>query len=135
MSHKSLYLYLGKRDKKGIRVISIFPGKDRNIPATRIQDISDLSLAPVIEASISKTAHDNRMLWELWLEGADNFKSLKASLRNRGYTNLPTHSMPAHRDSSPKVHFEEDETDEENNPQEANVKKIEDAHTMLRKKS
>jgi hypothetical protein len=133
MAHKSLYLYLGKRDKKGIRVISIFPGKDKNIPATRIQDISDLSLSPVIEASISKTIYDNRMLWEPWLEGADNFKSLKAALRDRGYTNLPTHSMPAHRDhDSLKVYFE---ADEENGPQEANVKKIKDIYSMLRKKS
>jgi len=95
MAAKKLYLYLAKRDKKGFNLLSVFHhGYD--FPATRVQDVSSLSLPAHLQTRISKTKHDERMLWELWIEGAESFEDLKQSLKDRGYSNIPVHSSPKH---------------------------------------
>jgi len=100
---KKLYLYLARRDKKGLKIISIFPhAEGTDFPPTRVQDIQNLNLPSTIEPNVSKAVHDNRMMWEPWIEAASSYQDLKASLKARGYSNLPIHSMPMHTNAPAK---------------------------------
>jgi hypothetical protein len=88
MSRNSLYIYLARRDKRGMKVISGFNFKGKAY-ATRVEDISRLGLSPQVSALVSKEAYENRMEYELFIESAESFDDLKLSLHNRGYSNLP----------------------------------------------
>lgn len=38
--------------------------------------------------------HENRMMWEPWIQSAATFDELAKNLRERGYTNLPPGGQP-----------------------------------------
>ena len=87
-----IYLYLGRRDKKGLKLVSVLEG-----PATapvRLRDVKLLNLPGNMEQEVARIVHDNRMYWEPWLESADCYESLKKAVRSRGYTQVPAHSNP-----------------------------------------
>lgn len=84
---KKIYLYLARRDKKGIKILSIFSGND--CMATRLNDIKSLSLPNALEVDMYNKIFENRMLWEPWIESADNYNKLKEQLKKRGYSNVP----------------------------------------------
>lgn len=84
----SLYIYLARLDKKGIKVLTAFEYAQKVYP-TKINDIAELNLKTQILNLISKEAHENRMQYALYAESANTFNDLKISLKNRGYTNLP----------------------------------------------
>lgn len=88
MSRNSLYIYLARRDKKGIKVVSGFNFEGKAY-AMRVEDISRLGLSPKVSALVSKEAYENRMDYELFIESAESFDDLRTSLQNRGYSNLP----------------------------------------------
>ena len=90
-----LFLYLGRRDKKGMQLLSVF-NAPKEIRPTRVQNIKDLKLPHDLEQEIAQTVHDERMLHELWMESAENFAGLKESLKKRGYKNLPIQQAPLH---------------------------------------
>lgn len=89
-----LYLYLARRDRSNIKVLTTFPGPI--YPATRVKNIEDLKLPLELEKELSKTIRENRMLWEVWIEGAENYDSLRESLIARGYRNVPGFHSPQH---------------------------------------
>jgi hypothetical protein len=89
------WLYLGRRDKKGFRLLATF-NNTPIIGATRVQDIKTLNLSQEIENALSATVYENRMMWELWIESANSFDDLKTALRTRGYSRLPLHADPTH---------------------------------------
>jgi hypothetical protein len=89
-----IYLYMGRRDKKGVKILSVFPGI--NLPRSRVEDLRDLHLPSLMENAISKTIHENRFLWEVWMEGAERFDELKKRLEKRGYRNIPIHADQIH---------------------------------------
>jgi hypothetical protein len=82
-----LYLYLGRRDKKGIKIIKIIPTNSECYP-TRIPDVKTLRLSASIEQEIEESVHSQRMDYELWGETANSFPELKKSLENRGFSNI-----------------------------------------------
>lgn len=85
-SATKLYLYLARRDKKGIKVLTTLIG----LPKTaRVDDVKMLGLDRENTEKISAKAHENRMLWELWVEPATSYIELQERLRKRGYQNLP----------------------------------------------
>lgn len=88
MTQNSLYLYLARRDKKGIKVLSAFSFEGKAYP-TRVQDINKLGLNPKIAGQVAKDAYENRMAYELFVESAESFDDLKNSLSKRGYSHLP----------------------------------------------
>ena len=88
----TLYLYLGRRDKTGIRLLAILKGEETL--ATRIDDINGLGLPSSWTSQLSNIVYENRMLWELWLESADSWDSLRSTLKTRGYTNVPIKGTP-----------------------------------------
>lgn len=93
-----LYLYLARRDKSDVKVLMTFPGP--SYPATRIQNIKDLKLPDEVERELGRTIHENRMLWEPWIEGIDGYDSLRKSLMGRGYRNVPAFHTPKHAEIS-----------------------------------
>ena len=122
------YLYLAKRDKKGIKVLTTFPGKE--FPATKINDLSTLNLPEHLEKPIEKEIYDNRMLWEPWFEGAESYNDLVDSLKKRGYRNLPLHSGNKYKFSKQK--FVKNKSDIDN--PKIDLKK-DQKKTMIRRKN
>lgn len=82
-----IYIYLGRRDKSGVRVLARVRGHE--ILPTRVNNLEDLRLPPDWTSQLNELVHENRMLWELWAETAKSYEELKDSLRTRGYTNVP----------------------------------------------
>ncbi len=82
-----LWLYLGRRDKKGIQIITIFTGHYQ--PPTRLTDLKGLNLLPAWQSEIESIIFNNRMLYETWIESQDTFADLITSLKARRYSNLP----------------------------------------------
>jgi hypothetical protein len=93
-----LYLYLGRRDKTGIRILAKMNGDSQN--AVRLDNISNLYLPIGWEIQINQIIHDSRMMWEPWLESASSFEDLASKLNKRGYKNLPINGSTELRDST-----------------------------------
>ena len=87
-----IYLYLGRRDKTEVKLLSIFNGQ--TLPPTRIANIKDLNLPKSLETKISATIHQNRLMWEVWIEGAENTAQLRNNLLKRGYKDVPLTGRP-----------------------------------------
>ena len=92
VSNVNIYLYLGRRDKTGIRILAKVLG--RPILSSRIDNIDVLNLPISWTNEIKQIIYDNQLLWEPWVESADTYDILKAALKVRGYTNLPMSEQP-----------------------------------------
>lgn len=115
-----IWIYLARRDKSGVKILSQFRGK--KVIATRITNILDLQLATDYQEFIAKEIYDNRFLYEPWVESASNYAALKQQLSNRGYYNLPVSNMPKYGNYS-------------TNSVELSTKNLQQTTTMLRKSS
>ncbi len=127
---KKLYLYLARRDKKGMRLLSTF-NENVDMPPTRVSDIKQLSLPETMEKEISRTVYENRMLWELWIQSAESFQGLKQLLKKRGYKKLPMVSAPMHTHKLPKLIYSDSPKPVTLRP---TVKDFKIYKTMVRKK-
>ena len=78
-----LYLYLARRDKRAIKILTTFRG--HAVPPTRVQDIRQLGLPREMANKLNQIIQDDRLLWEPWVESAESFDQLRTSLSNRGY--------------------------------------------------
>jgi len=89
-----LYLYLARRDKSDIRIIAKLTGQKQL--AVRLNDdgLSSLKLPHDWFTKISQIIYDDRMLWEPWIQSADNFENFRESLKKRGYKNVPISGQP-----------------------------------------
>jgi hypothetical protein len=88
----NVYLYLGRRDKSGIRILARFQGRPQ-LP-TRISELSDIILPNGWESQLNQIIYDSRMLWEPWIQSSSSYDELRAALKIRGYTNIPINSQP-----------------------------------------
>ena len=88
-----IYMYLARRDKKGIKVLTVFEGKQ--ITASRVSSIKNLGIPDDLLNSIEDIIFNNRMYWETWIECAENYQELRTNLKLRGYTNIPINNSPA----------------------------------------
>ena len=82
------YLYLASRNKKGIKLVATL--ETSKFICSRITSVADLSLPLSWRKQIEQIIYENRMLYEPWLETADNFQELKTRLEKKGYTVLST---------------------------------------------
>lgn len=89
-----------------MRVLNVFRGI---APPTRVKDIESLNLPAYLERRISKQAHKERMLWELWIESAGSFAELRKNLKKRGYKNLPLHGPAFYHHKSVTTEREKEE--------------------------
>lgn len=81
------YLYLAKRDKKGIRLVAIL--QSRNVLPVKIPDLAALNLPASVHTEIAQIIQESRLNWELWAETAESFVAWRAALKKRGYSNIP----------------------------------------------
>ena len=95
MASQKLYLYLTRRDRTGMKLVSMFPAP-HSVPPTRLADIKKLNLPSELSSEIEQTINKNRMLFEPWIQSASNYQELKESLKRRGYKNLPITMSPMH---------------------------------------
>lgn len=87
-----LYIYLLRRDKQGARIISRL--KSKPVRAIKLQSVASLNLPINIANSLDIIIYESRMDWEPWLETANSFQDLRASIKKRGYINIPTNNQP-----------------------------------------
>lgn len=90
--YKILWLYLAKRNKKGVQIIAQFLSRDLN--PTKLDNIKRLALPESWEGKIFQYIEDNKMYWEPWLQTGMDFNDLQNNLKNRGYSNIPVNGRP-----------------------------------------
>jgi hypothetical protein len=59
-----------------------------------VKKVKDLGLPPGWESRISEIVHTHKMMWEPWLETANNYQELRQFLKKRGYRGLPAGGTP-----------------------------------------
>jgi hypothetical protein len=47
--------------------------------------VRHLGLPREITNQLNQNIHEERLMWEPWVEAAESFKALQSSLKNRGY--------------------------------------------------
>lgn len=87
LNKTDLYLYLGRRDKKGIRILAKF--KSQKQMAVRIDNLDSFQLPVGWKEQLTQIIFDSRMLWEPWVESASSFDVFRSNLKIRGYLNVP----------------------------------------------
>lgn len=86
-----IYLYLTKRDKKDVKLVTMFQG---SCPTRmRVADVGALDLPPAWERELARIAEADRMHYELWMEEADDVLDLQKTLKGRGLV-VPTMTAP-----------------------------------------
>lgn len=90
-----VYIYLARRDKKGIKTLFIFPYKTKIYP-TKIDNIENFQFSNEIKNSLYLEVEKNKLLYEPYIESASSFNELKQSLKKRGYKNLPLQQVNLH---------------------------------------
>lgn len=86
-----VFVYLAKRDKTAIRLLATLPGN--SYPASRV-NLEDLNLTDSLRKDLKQEVSKNKMMWELWIQGAESWAEVQNSLRKRGYKNVPYFSKP-----------------------------------------
>jgi hypothetical protein len=89
---KTLWMYLARRDKKGVKIISKFYSRD--IDPIVIDDLKIFNLPSSWYGKIKSYIDDNLIYWEPWIQTAVNFDELKTNLKKRGYSELPANGSP-----------------------------------------
>jgi len=93
-----VWLYLARRDKAGIKLVSQFNGI--KIIATRISNLNDINLPLDYRDAISSIIYQNRFLYEPWIESSEDFSVLRKNLKLRGYTNIPESNIQMYGSAS-----------------------------------
>src|SRR5687768_7574105 len=91
-SQEMIFLYLGRRDKNGVRILSRL-GKGKCLP-TRLNDASNLPIDIGIRTDINNQVNISKIKWELWIESAVSYTDLVKKLKIRGYSNIPVSDKP-----------------------------------------
>lgn len=85
-----IYIYLARRDKKGIKIITNFPNKTFCYPTKiNINNLEKLQLSNNILNLIKLEFEKDKLTHELYVESATSPSDLRASLVRRGYKNIP----------------------------------------------
>jgi len=85
-----IFIYLARRDKKGIKLITNFPNTTFCYP-TKInyEKLLNLNLSKNI-LNFTKTEFEkNKLLYELYIESATSPIEFRSSLIKRGFKNIP----------------------------------------------
>jgi hypothetical protein len=57
-----------------------------------VTDLKTLKLPQIWEKKIAQIIHENRMLYEPWVQTATNYEELRNNLISRGYREVPVSS-------------------------------------------
>jgi hypothetical protein len=83
-----VYIYLAKRDKKGIKILSCFSNLQKYHPV-KINDLKQLNLPEQMYKSLNQQILENKMMYEPWIQSSESFNDFRQSLIKRGYSNVP----------------------------------------------
>jgi len=89
---KILWLYLAKRDKKGVKILSKLYSRD--IGPIPLEDLKLLNLPSSWYGKVKSYIDENLLYWQPWIQTATSFDELKANLKVRGYSELPANGKP-----------------------------------------
>lgn len=89
---ENLWLYLARRDKKGVQIIAKF--LSRELDPIKLDNIKRLTLPESWEGKIFTYIEQNKIYWEPWIQTNSDFEDLKKSLRKRGYSDIPANGQP-----------------------------------------
>lgn len=95
MKRNSIYIYLARLDKEGIKVITSFAHNTKVYP-TRVKDLESTGLPKDVQSKIASEYSKNKMTHELFIESAASFEDLKKSLAERGFNKLPLQHFSEH---------------------------------------
>lgn len=95
-----VYLYLIRRNKKDTKIVGVFRC-DSYVPPSKVDDINLLGLPAPKVMGLKDVINNHKIDWDLWLESAENYNSLKQNLINRNIIaasspNAPLLAMDAH---------------------------------------
>lgn len=88
-----LWLYLARRDRKGVRIIGKLNSPEEQTPV-RVTDLTPLGFSATDKMQLEKLIFDNRFLWEAWVESSVDYFQLRTALKERGYKNVPISGQP-----------------------------------------
>lgn len=91
MKNNKIFIYLTRRDKRGVKVLLSFKTKLKSFPI-KINDykkLIELGMTKDVTNKLYKELQENKMLYEMWIESSSDYNELKNSLIKRGYRNLP----------------------------------------------
>jgi len=83
-----MFIYLARRDKKGIKCVGSFEYDKKCFPS-RITNLENSLLSNEIKRTIYNELNKDKYIYEVYAETASSFNELKESLMRRGYTDLP----------------------------------------------
>lgn len=86
------FLYMPRRDRKSMILIMTLEGQ--NIPRTFIKDFSILGFDKEKTETLEKFYQPYKMNYDIVIESANDFNSLKKRLLEKGFRNLPVTNQP-----------------------------------------
>jgi len=86
------FLYLCKRDKKGVLLLLTFNGD--KIPKTFLNDFENIGLPENIRKKCEEYYNPLRFNWQIVVESDDNFDLIKKKLHKNGYKNIQFDNAP-----------------------------------------
>lgn len=85
-----IYVYLAKKDKKGIKTIASFSSNIKCYPTkVELENLDQVQLASSIKNTIYEEINKNKLIYDIYIESSDSFENLRKSLLERGYKNIP----------------------------------------------
>jgi hypothetical protein len=89
----NLFLYLIKKDRKDIKIITSLDG-EIPIKPCKVNDVKRLELPPPITQAAEQIIKSHHMQWDAWIESANSIQDLQKSLKRRGFYYFPM--KPSH---------------------------------------
>ena len=86
------FLYLCRRDKKGVLLLLILSGD--KIPKTYVDNFDNIGLPENIRFKLDNYYIPLRFHWQIVIESDDNFDSIKKRLHKNGYKNIQFDNSP-----------------------------------------
>ncbi len=86
-----IYLYLAGRNKKGMKLVTLFQGQ---CPLTRLTNVAVLDLPRPWHQAIEDVIRKEQMRMEAWIESAESPQELQRQMKSRGYKDLPILTVP-----------------------------------------
>lgn len=86
------FLYLCKRDKKGVVLLLVLNGT--LIPKTFLYDFENLGLSENIKYKCENYYNPLRLSWQIVIESANSFNEIKSRLHKSGFKNIQIDTSP-----------------------------------------
>lgn len=87
-----IYLYLTKRDKKDVKLVTLLQGECPT--AMRVADLKALALPESWTLALEAIVASHRNHFDLWMESAPDVMELQKRLRARGHRHVPIMTSP-----------------------------------------